>query len=485
MRSAPYHSLLHPMIGLFLTLVASPASSTGFTQSCFDVYGSPGHTVADFNNDGNIDVALSPGTGIGTGFTVHPLVNVYLGDGLGGFTFASQVNTVDPFVYLAAADVNNDGNQDLLTSGDYEGWFWINLGNGDGTFQGADLIAGAGHDGIATSDLNQDGFVDLITGEDKFVVVQFNQGDGTFGAATRYRTGNYARALTIADVNGDGLGDIVELTIANPSKAVIVVLLNEGGGSFGMRSKFVMAGSGYPGRAIQVADFDEDGNLDVAIPRLSDGGVSVAFGDGTGNFGSSVNYPLPGMSNHLDVADFNGDGNLDIAVGNHAVSTSSPTGTITVLNGNGSGGFTVGNVIPVNFGLGLAVADVNEDGNPDIVEDSCVLLNDGTPAAAAMTRAIATDGSAGVPDLTASFSPNPIRDRGVLGFSLPKDGKVSIHLYDIRGRRVQTLANGWMAAGPHVVELNRRTAGLSNGVYFYRIETGAGQRSGRIVIANP
>ena len=57
----------------------------------------------------------------------------------------------------------------------------INLGNGDGTFQAAQTVAGAGPDGLTVADMNQDGFVDLITGEDKFVHVQFNQEvNGTF-----------------------------------------------------------------------------------------------------------------------------------------------------------------------------------------------------------------------------------------------------------------------------------------------------------------
>lgn len=483
MRSTRSFLSLPLLAGLWMTLVASPASSTSFTQSCFDTYGFPAEVIADFNNDGNIDVAISPGTGAGSGFTVQALVNVYLGDGLGGLTFASQVNTVDAFVYMTAADVNNDGNQDLLTSGDYTGWFWINLGNGDGTFGAAQLIAGAGHDGMATSDLNQDGFLDLVTGEEKFVVVQFNQGNGTFGAATRYRMGVYARAVSLVDVDGDGLRDIVALTVANPAKPMVVFLINEGGGIFGMRKKSTIAGSGYPGRAIGVADFNGDGELDVAVPRLQDGGVSVAFGDGTGSFGSPVHFPMTGQTNQLGVGDINGDGHLDIASGNHAASPSSPTGTVTVQYGNGSGSFTTGNVIAVNFGLGIALADVNEDGDLDIVEDSCVLLNDGTPAAASATRALGT-GGAPASVLMASFSPNPIRGRGTLGFSLPKEGKVSIHLYDVRGRRVHTLADGrWMAAGPHTMDVDRRAARLETGIYFYRIETEGSRKSGRIVIA--
>ena len=207
MRSTPSHPLLLPfLVGLLVAWTASPASSTSFTPSCFDTIGSPGLTVADFNNDGNVDVAISPGTSAGAGFVVYPLVNVYLGDGLGGFTFASQVTTSFEFIYLTAADVNNDGKKDLINSGDYTGPPSINLGNGDGTFQAAQTVAGAGPDGLTMADLNQDGFVDLITGEDKFVHVQFNQGNGTFGAPTVYRIGNYARALTTAG-SVEGLHD--------------------------------------------------------------------------------------------------------------------------------------------------------------------------------------------------------------------------------------------------------------------------------------
>src|SRR5262247_275298 len=150
MRPAPIPAtlLLSLATALSMTLAASPASSTSFTQSCFATYGSPGLTVADFNNDGNVDVAISPATAAGTGFTVEPLINVYLGDGLGGFAFATQVPTAFEFLYLEAADVNNDGKQDLLNSGDYTGPFSINLGNGNGTLQSAQTVTTVGVDGF-------------------------------------------------------------------------------------------------------------------------------------------------------------------------------------------------------------------------------------------------------------------------------------------------------------------------------------------------
>lgn len=105
------------------------------------------------------------------------------------------------------------------------------------------------------------------------------------------------------------------------------------------------------------------------------------------------------------------------------------------------------------------------------------------PLATAMSsasRAPAGNGNAGM-KLTAAFAPNPVGRRGVLTFSLPKEGKVIIHLYDTRGRRA-LMDGAWLAAGPHTVGLDRRAAGLEAGVYFYRIEAEGSRKSGNIVI---
>src|SRR5438552_2320003 len=116
MRWTPSSSV-RSFVLLLLIVTATPAAATTFTQACFDTFATPAVAVADFNGDGNLDVAISPGSPIGaTSFTIQPLINVYLGNGAGAFTFSGQLNTAAAFLDLVAVDVNNDGKLDLVAS---------------------------------------------------------------------------------------------------------------------------------------------------------------------------------------------------------------------------------------------------------------------------------------------------------------------------------------------------------------------------------
>jgi FG-GAP-like repeat/Bacterial Ig-like domain (group 3)/Abnormal spindle-like microcephaly-assoc'd, ASPM-SPD-2-Hydin/FG-GAP repeat len=118
----------------------------------------------------------------------------------------------------------------------------------------------------------------------------------------------------------------------------------------------------YP-QSVVVADFNDDGKLDLAVPVYSLPGLDIFLGNGDGTFQAAP--PVGAISSNVGfaaVADFNGDGKPDIAVTND--------GNIMVLLGNGDGTFTGPTQVPVTNVFGIATADLNGDGIPDLVGTS-------------------------------------------------------------------------------------------------------------------
>src|ERR1044072_5625188 len=105
---------------------------------------------------------------------------------------------------------------------------------------------------------------------------------------TDYGVGEHPSAIASSDFNEDGWPDIVNTNI-NPD--TLTVLLNDGTGSFGAPDYF---SAGSPPRALLVLDFNDDRHLDLAIANNlhGDGNVRIMFGDGSGSFALSANYPV-------------------------------------------------------------------------------------------------------------------------------------------------------------------------------------------------
>lgn len=81
--------------------------------------------------------------------------------------------------------------------------------------------------------------------------------------------------------------------------------------------------------------------------------------------------------------------------------------------------------------------------------------------------------------------PNPFSERTTIGFGLPVDAHVELCVYDVVGRRVATLIDREYPAGHHAVTWNGRNASgqrVSSGVYFYRLESGEFEQSGRVLV---
>lgn len=178
-----------------------------------------------------------------------------------------------------------------------------------------------------------------------------NFGDGIAGPAA----GIEPFSVASADFNADGNAD---LAVANSGDGTVGIFLGNGDGTFQKQVAYA-AGSGP--FAVAVGDFNNDGRADLAVTNFSANTVSILLGNGDGTFQPQRTYATGARPGAIAVADFNGDGQLDLAIANNAANT------VSLLAGNGDGTFAPHTVFPTGAGPdALVVADFNGDGIPDL-----------------------------------------------------------------------------------------------------------------------
>lgn len=234
--------------------------------------------------------------------------------------------------------------------------------------------------GLAVADFNQDGKPDLAVAEGaRGLYVELGNGDGTFAPASASPirlpsppydsfASPYASDMTVGDFNHSGHPG---MAIAEFNNSATVILLGNGGGSFAPSTAAFANAQSWPVLGVKAADFNADGNLDLAI--INQGLSCVALGYGSGAFNAAGDLYTPRFGAAAAVGDFNGDGKLDVAIAGSG-STMYPDSGVVISLGNGDGTFTQPNGSPMYLGQSLTAVtagDFNGDGKLDLaVTDS-------------------------------------------------------------------------------------------------------------------
>jgi FG-GAP-like repeat len=266
-------------------------------------------------------------------------------------------------VGLAVTDENGDGAPDVV-SGNVRRSVSVLLGRGEGRLRrGVAFRAPGEHEGAAIADLNHDSVADVVLFDQKrAVTVMLADGRGHLRAPRHYPAGLKPWTGTLADVNGDSAPDVVavdwglgDLTYADDR---LVVLLNNGDGTFGAPAFTTPAPSTELPWALGAADLNGDGRDDIVeTTRASSVNVLLSRGDGSFEERPVV---FDGRTTGLLVSDLNGDRKTDLAVGNG--------GEIDIFLGAGNGSFGPPKPAIVNlFAANTIVAgDFNGDGHQDL-----------------------------------------------------------------------------------------------------------------------
>jgi type II secretory pathway component GspD/PulD (secretin) len=278
-------------------------------------------------------------------------------------------------VSVAIADFNGDGHPDLAVANQTDGTVSILLGNGDGTFAAQTTVtlpagtAKVSPSALATGDFDGDGNLDLAVTDsaNNDVVILFGDGKGNFApstAAASYATGTTPVALLVSDFNGDSIPDlaVVDQGVSGSAGSVSILLGNTTRG----KTNTFLPKTDYPvGKtptAIASGVFFTNGFTSLAVTNEADNTVSILLGQGTngvanGTFMAPTQSPFSTGTGPagIAVADFNGDGKPDLAI-THTTDTSG--NSVSILKGNGDGTFGTATEFPAGSGpVGIVAAN--------------------------------------------------------------------------------------------------------------------------------
>ena len=344
--------------------------------------GPAGIVIADFTGDGKPDVITANYGASSISLLRHNGLNGQQA----GFLPPVNFNAINHAEKIAAGDVNGDGILDVVV-GELVGigplaTLAVMINTGDGNFDAPVIYDAApdarfGSTAVALADLDNDGDLDLIGGglystgsvDNGAVTIRRNNGSGTFGSAEiiLFTNPNFVpnpKEITTGNLNGDGFADIVAAVPSGRAIEGFVVVNSNGSGGFNTPIYYEASQQTFD---VGIVDLDKDGHADVITLANSSAAVTIHKNLGNGSFQVLTRYEVASLSDAVESADIDNDGDIDIVV-NGEVDIASIDPVVKILKNNGNGTFAPAiDYTPARNFADMKLRDINGDDFVDLI----------------------------------------------------------------------------------------------------------------------
>lgn len=275
------------------------------------------------------------------------------------FAAAMNYNVIGNPASVSCADLNRDGDLDLVVANQVNQGVSTMENNGNGTFQSPiNYSTGAGPASVFCADFDRDGYSDVavVNGVIETVSILMNKGDGAFKPRVNYAAGSRPNSIFCADLDGDM---DIDLVVTNEGTDNVSVFMNNGDGIFQTRVDYNAGDRPY---SISGGDLDGDGDVDLVTANWGSSDVSVLMNNGSGAFASPVSLAAGSGTVSVFCADIDKDADLDVVAANHNLND------VSIFKNNGNGTFQT----KVDHNIGNApwsvfCADLDGDLDLDVV----------------------------------------------------------------------------------------------------------------------
>jgi hypothetical protein len=303
------------------------------------------------------------------------------------FAPGPSAGTLGAATRMATGDADGDGVADAVVTGD--GGVQLLRGDGTGGFAETWRDADEGVRRVRLADVDGDGTPDLLTLHATSLSVRRGDGAGAFGAPEPFAMENGAADFAVVDADEDGVPDLVTVHGDGIANRVSVRrgLPAGSAGTIEFAAPWYAPLPAIPA-ALAIADLNADGVPDLVVAHAA--GLATLLGNGSGGHGSGTFHLAAnrtfggGRIVALCVADLDGDGRVDVAAADDAGAA------VLVAAGDGAGGFGAPALLPaLGAPVGVTPADLDHDGTPDLVAmlaDGTLFLQRGVPGAPMATR---------------------------------------------------------------------------------------------------